>query len=132
MPFSLNPTQVAMKTEFMSVLEEVETKLKTAITKYNEEVEPLRTQVNAALDDYNDVIQKLREFCEDIANEADDEILVKGEKWQNSDKGQQALNWKEEWEQADFEELEIDFPDDLDVEVPDNGTTLSMLSKSAK
>jgi phage/plasmid-associated DNA primase len=129
MSFRLSAAQISMQKEFVDILNNVENQLKLAITKYNEGVEPLRDAVVSALSEYNEAVQTVKQFCDDVASEADDAIIEKGEKWQNSDKGESVIAWKQEWEEADFEELEIDFPEDLDVELPDNGTTLSVLPR---
>lgn len=127
MAFNLNKTELTTKKEFLDVLAEVGENLKEVIQEYNTKLEDLQAPVKESLSDYNEVIQKVKEFCEGIASKVEDEWAEKSEKWQESDKGQLVSEWKDLWEGADFEELELDFSGALDSSIPENVTTLDDL-----
>lgn len=89
--------------------------LDTAIGAYNAAMEEAWTAVDEALGAYNETLSEARELRGDIVDQIQNHIDDKSEKWQDSDKGQAYESWRQQWEQIDLEEVEIDKPDELEL-----------------
>lgn len=61
--------------------------------------------VNKAIRDYNKILLEAEAFVEGVAEEMRDSFDDKSERWQDSDKGQSAAAFVEEWEQFEASEL---------------------------
>jgi hypothetical protein len=80
-------------------------------------IEDAYAEINAALAPYNEIVEEARGFVEDIASEREGEWDDKSERWQESDRGQAARDWFEQWRSA--AECEIETIDDLEPTVPE-------------
>jgi uncharacterized membrane-anchored protein YhcB (DUF1043 family) len=74
--------------------------------------------LNGAIRHYNSVLILVRSFVAAFAEEAREEFEDRSERWQESDAGQAAQSFIEEWEQAvesldDLAEIKIVMPDAL-------------------
>lgn len=87
--------------------------------------------LDAAVMAYNEAIEEARGFVQDVARQADADISDKSERWQEGEKGQAAIGWKDEWEGASFEEVSVEYPDDIEAEGLDHADTLDQLSTDA-
>jgi len=117
MAFKLTKSEIARKGDLQTEMADARGKLEDALRVYNAECAELRAPLEAALTAYNEQLEEVKGFVEDIANQADDEYSNKSERWQDGDKGQSARQWIDDWQGAEFEPVEITFPDDL--EIPD-------------
>jgi outer membrane murein-binding lipoprotein Lpp len=115
MPFKLDKQEIARRAKLQEELVELRGKLEDAVSTYNAAVSELQTPVNEALEKYNAAVEEARGFVFDIANQADSDINEKSEKWQEGDKGQAAMEWKDAWASEEFNEVEIEFPDELSL-----------------
>lgn len=113
MAFKLDKQDTARRNELAADLREAKGKIEDAIAVYNAAVAEARKPLEEALAGYNEVVETARGWAEDIANQADNDISEKSDRWQESDKGTAATEWKDAWEGAEIEELEITFPDDI-------------------
>lgn len=132
MAFKLDKQEIARRDELFGDLTDARAKLEDAVSVYNAEVLKLREALDAKLAAYNEVVEEASGFAADIASAADGAIGDKSEKWQEGDRGQAATAWKDEWENASFDAVEIEYPDDLSIDqVDDHASTLSELSEEA-
>src|SRR5262245_21534791 len=118
MAFKLTKEEIAKRDEIFAALNEKYAELETAVGEYNEAVGKAQTEVENVLAEYNKVLADARELAQDIANDADSEMMEKSEKWADSDAGQAAQAFKDEWEGLNLDDLEIEFPGELVVEDP--------------
>jgi hypothetical protein len=132
MAFKLTKDESARRDKILGELQTERSKLEDAISVYNANVEDLKNPVVAALEQYNAVVEEARGFAEDVANQAEQDYDDKSDKWQEGDKGQAASGWKDEWENADFQEFEIEFPDELPSDLPEHAETLENLPGEAE
>jgi hypothetical protein len=119
MAFKLSKADRERRDGYVTSMREAEAKIDDAVSTYNAEMGLHRASVEAAVEAFNQILEEARGFCEDIATEADGQIDDKSEKWQEGDKGQAAVAWKDAWEQIELDALELDWPDDLAVEGAD-------------
>jgi uncharacterized protein YukE len=96
--------------------------LDEAITEFNEELKALKEdKLLPKIETYNQVLRDAREFAEDIASRLDDKISERSESWQESEKGEAAIAFKESWETIGYELEEIDLELPEDIEMPELG-----------
>lgn len=117
MAFKLDKQEMARRDKLVEELRDGRGKLEDAVSTFNAAVEELKAGVVTALESYNEVVGETRGFVEDIASTADGQFDDKSEKWQEGDKGQQVREWIDAWQNEPFEDVEITFPEEL--ELPD-------------
>ncbi len=132
MAFKLDKSETTVRDQFIEGLREAAGKVEDAINVYNEAVLALRTTLEAAVAEYNEVVLAAQGFAEDIGRRADEEFDDKSERWQEGDKGQSAGEWRDAWQGAEFEELSIEFPEDISSEIPDVADALEELPVEAE
>ncbi len=88
--------------------------LETAIATFNQTLGAAKEKLEEDQQKYNDELEKLRDFRDGIVSEMDDYIADRSEKWQEGERGQNYVSWKDEWEQLDLEPIELSLPDELD------------------
>ena len=118
MAFNLDKQDKARREKLAEELADMRGKLQDAISVYNAAVEAAKAPVLEALEKYNEVVEEARGFVEDIANTADGVFDDRSEKWREGDKGQEAREWIDAWQNEPFDAIEITFPDEL--ELPDD------------
>jgi hypothetical protein len=123
----LTKQQREQRDELVQQLKAKYAELQAAIAKYNGEVELLKAPVEAAVSDYNDVVEEAKEFCDEIAEAAQEEIDAKSDRWRDSDKGQEASEWLEAWESFSDDEVSPDWPDELGDSEPSHADDLASL-----
>lgn len=92
-----------LNTEFAK-LQDSHNVLLEAVAKYNADVEA-----------FNEKLQEARGFCDDIANEIDNYISDKSDKWQEGERGEAYGAWRDEWQNVDITDIETI----ADPEAPD-------------
>lgn len=131
MAFKLDKGEIKRKDDLVTELQEAAGKLEDALAEYNAEVSKQRDILDAAIATYNETIGETRGFVEDIAAQADGDISDKSERWQDSDNGAAAIAWKDEWENASFDEVSIEDHADLGIDGVDHANTLDQLPTEA-
>jgi hypothetical protein len=129
--FKLNRRQASERADLVERFAKASGELESAVEEFNDKIGELKAPVEAALATYNEIAVEAAQFAADIASEAETAIDEKSEKWQDGDRGQAAMGWKDEWEALSFDEVEIDFPDELDFNNPDYGAVLEQTPDEA-
>lgn len=126
MSFKLSEAEIKQRDELLANLNSATNALDDAVREYNEAVDKLREPLDAVVAGYNEIVNQAQAFAEDIANTADGEISDKSEKWQDGEKGQAAIAFKDAWECLghDLREITINYPDELDVDAPTHADDL--------
>jgi len=115
------------------------TSLTAAITLYNDELSEAFVAVANARDDYNATLTLADDWKGDIANQIEEYIGERADKWHESDKGQAVTAWKEAFEEG-LEEVEIedpayvevDEPQELTIEAQDAADALEQIPEEAE
>lgn len=129
MPFKLTKDELAKRAELVDDLQTLRAKLEDELAVYNEKLAELREPLEKVQSDYNEAVAAARDFVADIVSQADSDISDKSEKWQEGERGQAASNWRDEWENASLDDLEIEWPDELQFDMPEDATTLEELNE---
>lgn len=93
--------------------------LASHIEAYNKKVTDAFDDVAQAVSSYNEALEEAQQFVADVASRIDSEISERSERWQESEKGQAASKWLSDWQDADFDTLDVEAPEELEVDEPD-------------
>lgn len=88
---------------------------KEQLIEARQSVEDAVSQYNDRVNEVNEVAASINEFCENIVSRAEEEMEGRSEKWLESDRGEAAAAWIEDWQNVSLdimECIEVDFPDD--------------------
>lgn len=121
----LTDAQIAERDRVTGLLRDSHSGLDAAIEAYNTALEELQAPVQAALDSLNEALAAARDLRDDVVNSIDDYVSERSERWQSSDAAQAVESYKGEWEYAELDDREIEFPaaiemPDLDADVLDS------------
>ena len=75
--------------------------------------------MNTAIDAYNEVVDEATALRDDIVAAQEEYIGERSEKWQEGEKGEAYVAWKDEWESLDFTAVEKVDVDDAIIDVDD-------------
>jgi len=95
--------------------QEAAEKLTGAVEAYNEGLAALKAPLEAALQAYQEATAGLKELYEGIAQEAREYYDERSERWQEGEEGAAYNEWAEALEGFEIEEIEIDFPEEIDA-----------------
>jgi hypothetical protein len=118
MALKLSKAQRAKRDEFVTRLNEASGKISTAVDEFNSALETLKAPIEAAVEAYNEIVVEAKEFTDEIAGDADNEISEKSDTWQEGERGQAAVGWKDEWQSIDLDEIEVELPDEISFDEP--------------
>jgi hypothetical protein len=119
MAIKLTKDENEQRDELVAELEIAGGALHTAMEEVAEMVKEANEIAAAAIAAYNEALADAREFVETTASRLRDELDGRSEKWLESDKGQAAIEFVEQWEGETFDDLEwedIDPPEQPDPE----------------
>lgn len=131
MAFKLDKQETARRDEIVTDLTNAAAKLEDVVNVYNEAVTALRKPLDDALLAYNEAVEAARGFAQDIASQADSDLSEKSQRWQEGDKGEAAISWKDEWESASFNDVSVEYPDNITIDGVDHADTLDQLPVEA-
>jgi hypothetical protein len=131
MPFKLSKDEIQIRKELIEDLILAGEEIDKSIVQYNLDVNDLRSPVEEAVTKFNDLCSKARELCSGIAQEAEQDLGDKSEKWMESEKGQAAQAWQELWAEIELDDIDYQWPDELEIEIPNYPDSLSDLPEEA-
>lgn len=110
----LSKTQIAERNDIVKRLGEAESHLSMVIDEFNGTLERLFAPIEAAMSAVNDLRNEAAGFRDGIVSDMESYAGERSEKWQDSDAGNDFESWKGEWENIDFEEIQIECPEQVD------------------
>jgi len=116
---ALSKDQSKQKGTLIDDIRTAHAELGTAVIEYNAAMEKAKDEVQGKLNALNEKLQEAGEWVGGITSDMQSYYDEKSERWQESEPGQNYSSWKEDHESLSFDEVEIDFPEDL--ELPDCG-----------
>jgi hypothetical protein len=127
MAFKLTKEQSERIAELAGVAQEKGEALQQAIEEFNEKIEEMFAPVEQAVEAMNEVQSEIRSYVEEMVGDWRAEWEDKSDKWQESEKGTATSAWIDEWEQwAELDEISVEKPEPLEVEIPDLDDTQPM------
>jgi hypothetical protein len=124
---ALSKSDEKKKAELVDAIRMANTDLQAAIEEYDKAVTAEQAKVKEALKAVNAKIQEAKEWAEGIASEMQEYYDEKSERWQEGDNGQQYSEWKDSYENFSPDDLEIEFPEELEVVAADAADDLENL-----
>jgi len=131
MAFKLSKKEDAEREVLAAKLENAAQELEQKIADFNRMLWESNSILQEAIDAYNDVLDQAQSFVEEISEAAENEHAEKSESWQESDRGQAAYEWVEEWRNVELDYVIIDMPDELSLHIEDNASILRDLPNQA-
>jgi hypothetical protein len=131
MPFKISKEELRTRTQLIEDLALAAADIDQCVSVYNDQVGGLRTPVELAVTKYNELVSKARELCSEIAQEAEQDLGDKSEKWLDSERGIAAQSWVESWDGIELDDLDFQWPDELEIEIPDYPDDLKDLPEEA-
>ena len=131
MPFKLTKQELIDRDQHHENLLNARATLEDAVTVANRDIAATLEILNKVVSDYNELANAAAGWCDDIARERSDEWEEKSERWQEGDKGTEAQEWHQAYEQHGIEEVDAFEVDELEVSVDDAADILSNLSEAA-
>jgi hypothetical protein len=131
MPFKITKEEARTRSQLIEDLGLAASAVEEAIDHYNSQVNDLRPPVEIAVTKYNELASKARELCSAISNQAEQDMGDRSEKWMESEKGQAAQVWQESWGSIDLDDVDYQWPDELEIEIPEYDSDLRDLPEEA-
>lgn len=123
---ALTKLHIAERNDIAQKLRNLSDELEDSIEAYNLVATEEWDKVRSALEAYNEAISEANQWRSDIESQIQDYISEKSEKWQGSDKGQAVDSWRSAFEE-EFEEAQIEMPDDLECDCQDVAESLEQI-----
>jgi TolA-binding protein len=132
MAFKLNKQEDAQRADLVNKLtsarEALDAKIEDLQDAFQTAVDALEDEVRA----YNETLEQARGFCADTAAQAEEDFGDKSERWQEGERGEQAREWIDAWEQADLEDAELPEVPRIEIELADHADVLDQLPTEAE
>ena len=126
---TLTKKHLMERNELSLQLQHAYAELETEVECYNEAINEQFQKVADAQKVYQSVVQRSRDWCEDVAAEIQEEIDSHHEKWQDSERGQAFVQWQQEYDQYDLEDIDLEQPCQLTFDIGDQSEALEGLSE---
>lgn len=126
----LSKAQEKEKAEHAQKIRDAAGALEGAIDQFNKELERQRADVQAAQTKLNEAIADAESWRDEINTAQGDFFEDKSERWQEGEAGSKYSSWKEAWAE-EFEQVEIELPDDIQAEWYDVAELLENLPDEA-
>lgn len=111
---SLTRTESTRKAELVAKLEAARERLDDAFRVFNVGVKALFETLDAAVTEYNTVVEEAEEFRDDIHSAMESFAEEHTEKWPQSARGQNHIEWMESWN-VPFATMTIAEPEELEL-----------------
>jgi len=113
---SLDKTDTKRRLELAEQLTVAENALGAALEAYNRVVADAWSPVQSAIDDYNALVEEANGFKDDVASQIEEYMDARSESWQEGERGQAYAEWRDNWQAAYFETVDLEQPEPLEVE----------------
>ena len=100
----LNETQAKKHDELFQALQTAQEKIEDIEAKINHLID---TELTDAIAAFNARLHEAYQFHNEVVAIMDAYIETKDEAWAETDAGSQYIEWKDDWEQADFEQVPL-------------------------
>lgn len=122
--------------EWQKLIEDVrnaQTELSSSIEAYNTALEAAKADVEPAVNKMNEALEAARQFRDSIVEQIESYVSDRSEKWAESDAASTIEDWKQEWENAEIEDVELELPEALSTDIyPDRAEVLDGIPEVAE
>lgn len=111
----LSTTQANERDRLVKQLADLERKLETAFNDLNTAIHSAWEKVEAIALEYNQAISEVEKWRDNTATNINDYYYNRDEHdWQTTQEGQDYETWMDRWNDDEFEEIELDPPDEIE------------------
>lgn len=128
----LSKQDVERRDEYVKELRAAADVVEDAINVFNASMRDSWETAKQAIGKYNEIIAGVAGWRDDLVNQLESDIEEKSERWQDSEKGQSANDWKSEWENLDLETYDIDMPDEVESETLSHADDLEAVASQSE
>lgn len=128
----LTKTQVTARDKHAEDIRNAIAELNGDIEIYNKAIEEAKSNLEPAITKLNECLEAARNWRDEVVAEMDDYAGNRSEKWSEGDAGQTFESWKQEFENLELEDVEIEFPEELDVVEDDRSEAVDNLPEVAE
>jgi hypothetical protein len=118
MSFKLTTAEIRLRDELQGELSKAWEEVETAEHAFNKAMHEAKAKVEDAVSAFNNIATHAQSFAKAIADRAQDEINLRSQTWLESENGGEASYWRDEWKCFSIDDIDIDWPDWLDLDEP--------------
>jgi len=119
MAFKLTTAEVNLRDELQGELSKAWDEIVVAVKEYNRIQADAKVKVEDAVITFNKIAENVKAFTDAIAEGAQTEISTRSVEWRESESGEDAGIWRDEWKGYYLEEIDPDWPRAIDIDKPD-------------
>jgi hypothetical protein len=119
MSFKLTTAEYRLRDELQCELSKAWDEVEDAERAFNRAMGDAKIKVEDAISAFNTIATHAQSFAKAIADRAQDEINLRSQTWLESEAGEEASYWRDEWKGFDIDDVDVDWPDWLDIDEPD-------------
>lgn len=133
MTFKFVKDEIKQRDELITRLTDERQSFDNALILYNQALEKAKDDFNLVIEDFNNAVSAAKEFITDVKERAEGERDDKSDKWLESERGVAVGSWIEalEYASSDFDDIEIDWPEELNPDLPNHAEALGSIPDSA-
>jgi hypothetical protein len=119
MSFKLTTAECRTRDDLQGELSKAWSDIEEAEQAFNKAMVAAKVNVENALGRFNQVAEHAQAFAEAIAERAQEEINARSVTWLESESGEAASFWRDEWKCFSIDDVDPDWPEYLDLDEPD-------------
>jgi len=127
----LKVAQIKERNELTGPLREKYEAIEAAVDEFNNAQALALEKVNEAIAAYNEALDPVREWVAGIKGDIEMFIDDKSEKWQEGERGQAVIEWKDQFENIELDDVSIDEPDTLEFDEENHADLVDELPEEA-
>jgi hypothetical protein len=131
MAFKLTKQEQAQRSDLVGRLIASREELDHCLGGVHDALEMAAEALRSSVEAYNELVEEARGFAADIAAQAEEDIGEKSERWQEGERGEAAQEWQREWENAEWEEVELPTIERISFDNLDHADVLDGLPEAA-
>lgn len=113
---SLTKKQVQQLSDLQTDLQTASEKVESAVADFNANINELWGDlVLDNVKEYNQSVKQASSFAEQIRDQIQSYYEDKDEDWKHCELGNAIQEWLEDWDEANFEEIDLKMPDETDI-----------------
>ena len=112
---SIGKAHLKSRDEHIETLESARGQLDEAITEYNKITQDAFDALESKVQALTDAVSDAKTFTEEVSSDIQSYMDERSDKWHEGEKGQQFDEWRTQWEQFEFGEVELERPEELEM-----------------
>ena len=115
MSLKLTKAEQKQRDEHVANLRLCEACLTSAVEEFNTSLSMISDELRKAHMAHAVVLRDVRDWHQELVGRLEGEMENRSDKWLDSDAGATAQEWLNGWSSADLDEVELEYPDEIEV-----------------